>query len=160
MSHHLASLKGFPLLFGHWSAIFIVWVGWVGTKLAAAERYLPLNGSTDAYAWAYLTKAWPIRTSVTYFPVSLGVTVSWYWVGSYKKSFSLLFKHSPFKSISGPTQAWRLPLNQAFWTFRKKLKLKKLKQIIQKLNNLPTKNWFFAQKVLKLIYFAEKFAQT
>ena len=33
-----------------------------------------------------------------------------------------------------------------FWTFRKNSKPKKLKQIIQKLNNLPTKNWLFAQK--------------
>ena len=36
----------------------------------------------------------------------------------------------------------------------KKLKkvFEKLKQIIPKLNNLPTKNLFFAQKVLKMIY--------
>ena len=41
----------------------------------------------------------------------------------------------------------------------KKLKpQKKLKQNIQKLNNLQTKNGLFAQKTL--IYFAQKFAQT
>ena len=39
-----------------------------------------------------------------------------------------------------------------FLTFQKKLKAqktqaeKKLKQIFEKLNNLSTKNWFFAQK--------------
>ena len=54
-----------------------------------------------------------------------------------------------------------------FLTFRKKLKAKKLKQIleklkkiIQKLNNLPTKTEFWFKKVPKLIYFAQKFAQT
>ena len=55
-----------------------------------------------------------------------------------------------------------LLLYQAFfWTFQKKLKAKKkLKQIIQILNNLPTKTDFLLKKVLKLIYFAQKFAQT
>ena len=57
--------------------------------------------------------------------------------------------------------------NQAFfWTFRKKLKAKKtqaekkLKQIIPKLNNLPTKNLFFAQKSPENDIFAQKFDQT
>ena len=44
-----------------------------------------------------------------------------------------------------------------FWTFRKKLKAKKkLKQIIQKLNNLPTNNWRFAQKSPEVDLFCTK----
>ena len=49
-----------------------------------------------------------------------------------------------------------------FWTFRKKLKAKKtqaekkLKQIIPKLNNLPTKNLFFAQKSPEVDIFCTK----
>ena len=56
-----------------------------------------------------------------------------------------------------------------FWTFRKKLKARKtqaekklkkvsekLKQIIPKLNNLPTKNWFIAQKSPEVDIFCTK----
>ena len=44
--------------------------------------------------------------------------------------------------------------------FEKKLKAKKLKQIIQKLNNLPTNKYFFLKKVLTLLDFAQTLAKT
>ena len=71
---------------------------------------------------------------------------------SYYQLEVLHFLTGKYKSPLLPTES----LQAFFWTFRKKIKqiFEKLKQIIRKLNNLPTKNWLFAQ-----VIFAQKFAQ-
>ena len=59
--------------------------------------------------------------------------------------------------VTAPIWSWSLLRYPGFfWTFWKKLKAKKLQQIIQKLDNLPNKNWFFAQKSPEVDIFCTK----